>query len=100
MNRNNGCEIAERLHLLWDCFIKHADRTHAVSMADLQRHLSNEGYIGGNGVALDKKTIYGQIRLPCLIESFQSHKKAARSRMLLAAFSYLSCCHLMAFKGL
>ena len=50
MNRNNGREIAERLHLLWDCFIKHADRTHAVSMADLQRHLSNEGYIGGNGV--------------------------------------------------
>ena len=58
MNRNNGREIAERLHLLRDYFIKHADRTHAVSMADLQRHLSNEGFIGGNGVALDKKTIY------------------------------------------
>lgn len=58
MNRNNGREIAERLHLLRDYFIKHADRTHAVSMADLQRHLSNKGFIGGNGVALDKKTIY------------------------------------------
>ena len=47
MNRNNGREIAERLHLLRNYFIKHADRSHAVSMADLQRHLSNEGFIGG-----------------------------------------------------
>ena len=58
MNRNNGREIADRLHLLRDYFIKHADRTHAVSMADLQRLLSNEGYIGQNGIAVDKKTLY------------------------------------------
>ncbi len=58
MNRNNGREIAERLILLRDYFIKHADRTHAVKMADLQRLLSNEGFIGENGIAVDKKTLY------------------------------------------
>ena len=58
MYRNNGREIAERLFLLRDFFTSNTDKTHAVRLEALQRHLADAGFVGKNGDVLEKKTIY------------------------------------------
>ena len=61
MNRNNGREIGARLIILRDFLYSNADKTHAVSMKDIQREYSNRGYTGKNGVPLNIKTIYSDL---------------------------------------
>ena len=61
MNRNNGREIGARLIILRDYLFANADKTHAVSMKEIQREYSNKGFTGKNGVPLNKKTIYNDL---------------------------------------
>ena len=61
MNRNNGREIGARLMILRDYLFANADKTHAVSMKDIQREYSNKGHTGKNGVPLNIKTIYSDL---------------------------------------
>ncbi len=60
-NRNNGREIAARLVVLRDSLFANADKTHAVSMRDIQREYANRGFTGKNGSPLNIKTIYGDL---------------------------------------
>ncbi|MBQ6431898.1 MAG: WYL domain-containing protein [Oscillospiraceae bacterium] len=61
MNRNNGREIGARLIILRDYLYSNADKTHAVSMKDIQREYANRGFSGKNGAPLNIKTIYSDL---------------------------------------
>ena len=61
MMRNNGREIAARLVILRDYLISNADKTHAVSLKDIQREYANRGYAGKEGKPLNIKTIYSDL---------------------------------------
>ncbi len=61
MNRNNGREIAARLVVLRDYLFANADKTHAVSMKDIQREYSDRGFTGKNGAPLSIKTVYNDL---------------------------------------
>ena len=58
MNRNNGRQIGERLILLRDYLISNADKTHTVSMKDIQSHYANHEITGKEEKPLNHKTIY------------------------------------------
>ena len=49
MNRNNGCEIGARLIIMEDFLFSTSDKTHAVSVKDIQREYSDRGFTGKNG---------------------------------------------------
>ena len=61
MNRNNGREIGARLIILRDFLFSAADKTHAVSVKDIQHEYSDRGFTGKNGVPLNIKTIYSDL---------------------------------------
>ncbi len=58
MNRNNGREIAARLVVLRDYLFANADKTHAVSMEDIQKEYYNAGIESENGDYVSIKTVY------------------------------------------
>ena len=59
--RNNGREIAARLLLLREYLYSNADKTHADSLKDIQRHYANKGYTGKDDKPLNIKTIYSDL---------------------------------------
>lgn len=61
MNRYNGREIGARLIILRDFLFSNADKTHPVSMKDIQREYANRGFTGKNGAPLNIKTIYSDL---------------------------------------
>ena len=58
MNRNNGLEIGRRLMVLRDYLFANADKTHAVSIGDIQKEYYNAEFYGQNGNFVSVKTIY------------------------------------------
>ena len=59
MNRNNGREIGARLVILRDYLFANADKTHAVSMEDIQQLYEEAGYGGEkSGDYISIKTVY------------------------------------------
>ena len=58
MNRNNGLEIGRRLMVLRDYLFANADKTHAVSIGDIQKEYYNAEFYGQNGDTVSVKTIY------------------------------------------
>ena len=62
MNRNNGREIGARLIVLRDYLYSNADRTHAVKIAEIQTEYANAGFEGKNGVYVDIRTIYRDLK--------------------------------------
>lgn len=58
MYRNNGRAISERLIILRDYLFANADRTHAVSMEDIQKEYFNAGIENESGDYISIKTVY------------------------------------------
>ena len=58
MNRNNGRAISERLVILRDYLFTNADRTHAVSMEDIQKEYYKAGIESEDGKKISIKTVY------------------------------------------
>lgn len=58
MNRNNGRAISERLVILRDYLYANADKTHAVSMEDIQKEYFNAGFENEKGDYISVKTVY------------------------------------------
>ena len=61
MNRNNGRAISERLVILRDYLYANADKTHAVSMEDIQKEYFNAGFENEKGDYVSVKTVYEAI---------------------------------------
>ena len=62
MNRNNGRAISERLVILRDYLYANADRTHAVSMEDIQKEYFNAGIENEYGDYVSIKTVYRDLK--------------------------------------
>ena len=58
MNRNNGRQIGARLVILRDYLFANADKTHAVSLEDIQKEYFNAHIEGQNGDYVSIKTVY------------------------------------------
>lgn len=61
-NRNNGREIAARLVVLRDYLFANADKTHAVSMEDIQKEYYDAQFMSENGDFVSIKTVYRDLK--------------------------------------
>lgn len=62
MNRNNGREIAARLVVLRDYLFANADKTHAVSMEEIQKEYYDAQFMSENGDYVSIKTVYRDLK--------------------------------------